>query len=37
MRSDRFTELRDIEKKYVPISADPSSGGPVIYSANGKN
>lgn len=37
MRSDRFTELRDIEKKYVPISADPSSGGPVIYSANGEN
>ncbi|MBS6627799.1 MAG: type IV secretory system conjugative DNA transfer family protein [Clostridiales bacterium] len=37
MRSDRFTELKDIEKKYIPISTDPSSGGPVIYSANGKN
>lgn len=37
MRSDRFTELKDIKKNYVPISTDPSSGGPVIYSVNGKN
>ncbi len=37
MRSDRLTELKDIEKNYVPISTDSSSAGPVIYSVNGKN
>lgn len=37
MRSDRLTKLKDIEKNYVPISTDSSSGGPVIYSENGKD
>lgn len=37
MRSDRLTDPKNIEKKFIPISSDSSSGGPVIYCENGKN